>query len=133
MKVVLDCNVLISAGITEGTCRKLLLELVERHQIFLSQPIIDEYLEVSKRPKFKEAQKKLQSIFKILLGVATLVEPAPCPFQLPDPLDEVYLATALTAKANSLITGNKRHFPDTPYKKVHILRPREFLEQIKSP
>ncbi len=131
MKVVLDCNVLISAGITDGICRKLLLEVVEHHQNFFSPAIIEEFLGVIKRPKFKEVYKNLQQWFRVILDVSVLVYPDSCPFQLPDPDDEIVLATALAAKADFIITGNKKHFLNSPYSGVFVLSPRAFLNKLK--
>ncbi|QWR77079.1 hypothetical protein [Candidatus Magnetomonas plexicatena] len=49
MRVVLDCNVIISAGLNNGTCMELIEEVVLHHQLFLSQGIVDEYHEVTSR------------------------------------------------------------------------------------
>ena len=47
---------------------------------------------------------------------------------LPDSKDQAYLDAALAAKAAVLITGNKKHFPDSAYQGVRIVSPRQFLE-----
>ena len=102
MKVVVDCNVLISAGINnKGTCRQFISEVARNHM-------------------------------ELILREATFIRPISCLFRLPDPDDEIYLATALTVKADVLVTGNKKHFPLPRYGDVLILRPREFLDSIKS-
>ena len=51
MKVELDCNVLISADQTDGTCRNVIDRVVQRHQIILSTPILSEYKTVAGRPR----------------------------------------------------------------------------------
>ena len=38
MRVVLDCNVLISAGLTDGACRQVLAEVIRRHDWCHRQP-----------------------------------------------------------------------------------------------
>ena len=51
MKVVLDCNVLISVAQTDGACRKVIDRVVRHHQIILSAPILSEYVAVATRPR----------------------------------------------------------------------------------
>lgn len=62
MRVVLDCNVLISAGQTAGTCRKVIDRVVRHHQIILSAPILSEYLAVAERPRLIPYVSALRSI-----------------------------------------------------------------------
>jgi len=47
-----------------------------------------------------------------------------------DPSDNIYLACAVEAKANYLITGNSEHFEEAGniYMGVNIITPRAFLE-----
>jgi predicted nucleic acid-binding protein len=47
MRVVLDCNVLISAGLNPGICRTVLHEVLESHQCILSAQILQEYVTVA--------------------------------------------------------------------------------------
>ena len=39
MKVVIDCNVLVSAARIDGVCRAVIDTVVRRHEIVLSSPI----------------------------------------------------------------------------------------------
>ena len=133
MKVVVDCNVLISAGINnKGTCRQLISEVARNHEVFLSHEILDEYLRTIAKPHLSRHREKLHVVMELILREATFIRPISCLFRLPDPDDEIYLATALTVKADVLVTGNKKHFPLPRYGDVLILRPREFLDSIKS-
>lgn len=40
MKVVIDCNVLVSAARIDGVCRKVIDRVVRQHEIVLSDPIL---------------------------------------------------------------------------------------------
>jgi putative PIN family toxin of toxin-antitoxin system len=131
MKVVIDCNILISAGLKDGICRSLVLKVLNNDQIFFSEEIATEYNEVMLRPHFKPI-KEIQKIIYNILSVGILVTPLPCPYKLPDPDDEIYLTTALTAKTNLLLTGNKKHFPLDQYEDVKIINPRQFIDQFYS-
>ncbi|MBF0608136.1 MAG: putative toxin-antitoxin system toxin component, PIN family [Candidatus Magnetobacterium sp. LHC-1] len=128
MKVVLDCNVIISAGLNSGVCRDLVDEVILHHELILSPGIISEYQRVI--PRFKlnaEVTEKLKEIVTELLMIATLIDPLPFNVSLIDNDDEVYLTTALTAKVDVLITGNRKHFPFPQYEGIFILSPGEFL------
>jgi len=46
MKLVLDCNVLISEGWSDGTCRRVFFEIIENHTPIVSPKIIGEYTQV---------------------------------------------------------------------------------------
>jgi len=51
-----------------------------------------------------------------------------------DPSDNIYLACAVEAQAGYLVTGNLIHFLEAgnPFKGVHILTPREFLNVLQT-
>ncbi len=49
MKVVIDCNVLVSAARSRGVCGMVIIEAVRRHEIVLSDPIVDEYKTIAER------------------------------------------------------------------------------------
>jgi putative PIN family toxin of toxin-antitoxin system len=110
MKVVLDCNVLISAGLNAGTCRSVLSDVVRAHQLILSQAILQD-VTVARRPRFAVAGNTLIGLIKAVSGNAVLVDPDPASVPLPDPKDQIYLDTAIAAGAEVVITGNKMHFP----------------------
>ena len=128
MKVVLDCNVLVSAARIDGTCREVIDRVVRRHGIVLSEPILSEYEDVAGR----RSQTPYRDTMKFVIGeierLAVLVEPANIVFGLRDPDDEVYLATA-TAGDALLITGNTRDFTEARYGSVEVWSPRVFLDR----
>ena len=48
----------------------------------------------------------------------------------PDESDNRILEYAVRAKADFIITGNKRHFPFEEFKSSKIVTPREFINSI---
>ena len=52
VRAVIDTNVLVSALIHDGKPRKLILELLNRHTVILSQQMLIELAEVAGRDKF---------------------------------------------------------------------------------
>lgn len=133
MRVVLDCNVLVSAAISRGTCRQVLDEVAHSHTLCYSQATLQEFLRVSRYTYIKPYFPRVQKIVKTILRIGVEVIPADRSITLPDPDDVVYLQTALAAKADILITGNRKHFPFENYAGVRVLSPREFLSQLKPP
>ena len=43
MRVVIDCNALVSVARSGGTCAKVVIEAIRNHEVVLSEPIVDEY------------------------------------------------------------------------------------------
>ena len=128
MRVVLDCNVLVSAARVDGACRALLDRVMRRHDIVLSQPILAEYAAVAERPRQALYRDALRTVIAEIEHVAVIVEPADAVYGLRDPDDEVYLATAEAGGA-VLITGNTRDFTEPRYGTVEVLTPRAFLDR----
>ena len=127
MKVVLDCNVLIAAGITNGTCRHVVEVVVREHEWYVSEPTVHEFLAVSQRAPLRRYRLRFEAIYQVLSTTAISVQPDPTPISLPDPDDVVYLQTAVAAQADVLVTGNQRDFPFGQHKGVRIYTPQEFL------
>lgn len=127
MKVVLDCNVIISAGLTDGTCRKVMLEIFQNHSLCISEEILLEYSEVISRTKFSNVREYLYSLIERICEVSELVTITRSKFSLPDKKDLIYLDTALSAGAQYLITGNNKDFPEAKYKTTPVITPAEFL------
>ena len=48
----------------------------------------------------------------------------------PDPGDDKFIACALAGKADFLVTGNKRHFPQTEFRNTRVVNAAELLEFI---
>lgn len=129
MRVVLDCNVIVSAARAEGVCREVFTQATQYHHVFLSPPIIHEYERVAERPEHGFYRDDFWAIIEEIKKVSIIVEPAAVAFQIKDPDDEVYLATA-TAGGAVLVTGNRRDFTESRYGTVEVLSPRAFLEHI---
>jgi putative PIN family toxin of toxin-antitoxin system len=113
MKVVLDCNVFVSAAISRSTCRQLLDEVARFHALFYSRETLQEFLTVMKYTHLRPYYPRAKKIIKMVLRLGVEVRPAGEPIELPDPDDAIYLQTALAAKADVLVTGNRKHFPYT--------------------
>ena len=128
MRVVIDCNVVVSAARAGGVCGKVIIEATRNHGVVLSEPIVDEYGAVAGRLAHARYRGGLLAMIAELEQAAVFVEPADVVFGLRDPDDEIYLATA-TAGGAVLITGNTRDFTEPRYGSVEIFSPRAFVDR----
>ncbi|MCY3941465.1 MAG: putative toxin-antitoxin system toxin component, PIN family [Gammaproteobacteria bacterium] len=128
MRVVLDCNVLVSAARVDGTCREVINRVVLAHEIVLSKPILSEYKAVAERRSQRPFREALTFVISEIERLAVVVEPVNVVFGIRDPDDEVYLATAEAGGA-TLITGNIRDFTEARYGSVEVWSPRTFLDR----
>ena len=129
--VVIDTNVIVSALITKNpnaaTTRVLELALMGEIVPLYDQDVLDEYLEVLTRKKFKLKETPIQYIIKTITinGIDTLrtsfLE------DMPDEDDRVFYELSLSEPDSLLITGNSKHFPRTP----RVVSPSEFLRIIE--
>jgi len=131
MIIVVDCNVVISAGLAGGLPQQLLCSLLANHQLIVTPAILEEYRGVAARPKFAKHTDKLSALIDQIVNVAEQVDDLPSTFSLPDQDDEIYLAAASTAGARYLVTGNIKHFPDSPYGEVEIVSVRDLATQLE--
>ena len=129
--VVIDTNVIVSALITKkpnaATTRVLELALMGEIVLLYDQDVLDEYLEVLTRKKFKLKEDSIQYIIKTITinGIDTLrtsfLE------DMPDEDDRVFYELSLSEPDSLPITGNSKHFPRTP----RVVSPSEFLRIIE--
>jgi putative PIN family toxin of toxin-antitoxin system len=129
MKIVIDCNVLIAASLKDGLCRKVLCNVIQSHESYISEPILLEFLQVARRHKFKQYQAHLEYYIQLYAEVAQVLTPQPCKIDLPDKKDIMYLDLCTSIQAAYLITGNSKDFPDKKYGETIIISPTEFYEK----
>ncbi len=130
MRIVIDCNVLVSAAISSGgACRQVLDRVIRFHEWYFSKQTLEEYVAVSRYAHLRKYRRKLDAIRDSMLKTGIEIEVrSGDPDLLPDPDDVIYLDIAFAVKADLLITGNRKHFPQYTYRGVRILSPREFLD-----
>jgi putative PIN family toxin of toxin-antitoxin system len=129
LRVVLDTNVVVSAVLSERGPPARLLDLVLAGELrAVSEPrILAEYRQVLARPKFELGMTYVSTLLEVLEAVALSVAAPPWPGKLPDPDDEVFLATAWYAQA-MLVTGNIKHYPPESRRDARVATPRQFWD-----
>ncbi len=119
MRLVLDTNIVVSALLWNGTPRLLLKGAQDRKiELFTSMPLLDELSDVIGRRKFDRKIAAFQMNAKQIIGtytvLATVVSPEVTSRIASDIDDDVVIGTALAAKADGLVSGD-RHLLDLNY------------------
>jgi len=129
-RLVLDTNVLVSAVHVGGPPEELLLLANQGAiELFLSPFILKETSVVLKE-KFGWGKERIRLLLDVLEEVATVIAPeTDLKVITNDKADNRILACAVDAKADFLVTGDKRHLlPLKGYRDIHIVTPRECLD-----
>jgi uncharacterized protein len=93
--------------------------------------LLNEYETVLKRPRFKLGHKEITELMgKINQKAVMVTPPKHLKILKADEPDNRILECAIKAKADFIITGNKRHFPFEEFKGSKIVTPREFINSI---
>ncbi len=132
MRIVLDTNVLVSAFLSpEGAPAQVLTFLLAGELTLLfDERILTEYAEVLARPRFALAPADVAEILRQLEADGERVAASASIAPLPDADDLPFLEVALSGKADALVTGNVRHFPEGLG--VTVLSPRALLQRLEA-
>lgn len=131
--IVLDTNVLVSAGISpNGPPAKIVAGHVLSGMVVAvtCKSVSAEYREVFSRAKFLRYEFPPLWLEFLIEESMQLAEPASWPQTCPDPKDAVFLALAHSAGA-WLVTGNLKHFPSRVRGGVRVVSPAEYLARIE--
>ncbi len=128
MKVVIDTNILVSEAIRDGIPEIVIQFIVDRPEFewIVSQEIMTEYIEVLQRRKLKLSEEVQREWIDLLQTVTKLIE-VKIEVDFPrDRKDAKFLACAIAANADFLITGD-RDFEDVQMlENTTILSVRDF-------
>lgn len=130
--VVLDTNVIVSAGIKPGSAPATLIMdwvLDGQIQVVTSPWIVEEYREVVRRAKFRRYGFPPPWLEFLIDESLRLPDPAAWPLRGPDPKDMPFLALANDSGA-WLVTGNLKHFPETLRGEIKVLSPSDYLAHL---
>ena len=129
MGFLIDTNLWISFLITKDHS-KLDKILSDKLAILLySQELIDEFIEVAQRPRFKKyfSTDDLQTLLMTMSARAYFIEISSSIEVCRDPKDNFLLALAKDGKGTHLITGDKDLLILKTYGKTKILTITEYL------
>jgi putative PIN family toxin of toxin-antitoxin system len=129
--LILDTNVLVSANLNGDGFEALVVSLAlnRKVQLYVSEPILAEYEQVLLYPRLKFGPQQVDRFMALVRRASVLVKPAHLVSESTDDADNRFLECAEAARADFLVTGNKRHFPKR-WKKTQVVNARELLAMI---
>ena len=139
-RIVIDTSTLVGAALrSDSTPRKALLEALATSDLCASTETLaelervldnkkfDRYLDQTLRREFVALIRRQSHIFAVETTDLEAVEP-PCR----DPEDNKFLALALAAEANVLISSDDDLLVLQPWRGIPIVTPADFLSRGKS-
>ena len=131
LKVVIDTNVFISSFF--GGLPREIIDLWKDEKIIicLSQEIIEEYVEVLHRLDVDNNEiKKLTRLFAECYNSIFTIETISLDLVQDDPDDNKFIECAVALESKIIISGDKHLLNIHKYIDIHIVSPREFIEQF---
>ena len=140
LRVVLDTNVFVSSLLsTEGTPAQLLNAWREgRYMLVTSPAIIAEVVEVLESPRISKKylirHQDVENLVDVLKTDAVLVPgEAGVKGSVPrDPRDEMFLACAIDANADCIVSGDRHLLDLQTFRGIPILTVKEFAEELEN-
>jgi hypothetical protein len=139
LRVVLDTNVFVSSLLsTQGLPAQVLNAWREgRYMLVISPPIIAEIVDVLESPRLsKRYFIRPEDIEQLvdLLKTDTIIVPGRAVVKgtVPqDPRDEVFLACAVDANADCIVSGDRHLLDLQTYRGIPVLSVKEFAEKLE--
>ena len=130
MRIVLDTNVLASGLLTPFGSSGGILRMVFSGELLLclDARILAEYKDVLHRPKFKLNRDHISLLLDFIKQYGQSISSSPLQNRLPDPDDEPFPEVAITGRVVSLVTGNRLHYPPSPFEGINIFSPSQFVQ-----
>lgn len=142
MNAVIDTNVWVSGLINRNGMSARVLDAYRdlRFTVVTSEPLLEELVEVLRRPKivrkYGVTDEDVQALQELLRRHAVVVPIHHTVRVCRDPDDNVVIETAERGKAQFLVTGDadlweakevQAYLRD---RRIHVLNPKEFLDKI---
>ena len=131
LRLVIDTNVLVSAALKPDGLQRttFLLAITKPGRLYVSTPVLEEYAEVLSRPELSIRKGLRLQLLQLIKNHGHLVAASRQIEVTSDPDDNIFVECADAARADFLITGNRKHFPAF-WKSTKIVTPREFVSLV---
>jgi putative PIN family toxin of toxin-antitoxin system len=131
VRVFLDTNVLVSAFATRGLSADVFRHVLAEHTLVTGEVVLRE-LRRALRQKLKLPSRVVDSIDRFLREYEVVPRPsAPAEITVRDPDDKWILASALAARAEVLVTGDRDLLVLGSRAPLRILDPRGFWNLVR--
>ncbi|BAU67277.1 nucleotide binding protein, PINc [Stanieria sp. NIES-3757] len=128
MKVIIDTNILVSAALKNRQPEQVVLLVASNYQWLVSTEILQEYEQILSRKKLNIDQDKRSRFIRLIKQLTNLVEVNSVIDFPRDRKDAKFLACAMAAKADFLITGDRDFSEAQQLIETKIISVREFIE-----
>lgn len=128
MRVVVDTNVIVAALLTPGRTPERCLDALRARgaTVLVDERVTAEYRAVIARPKFKSVDPaRASALVESLIAGAERVEVTAYAGPMVDGDDRAFVEVALAGRADAIVTGNAKHFPEGLG--VEVMSPAEAL------
>jgi putative PIN family toxin of toxin-antitoxin system len=132
IRAVVDTNVLVSGLLSPAGNESLILLAIHQGLVrpCFSEEILEEYAAVLARPKFAFPPEEIATALTMFRSQGELFVPEVSATVSSDPADTKFLQCAEAARADYIVTGNKRDFPDALYGVTRVVSAGELLDRI---
>lgn len=133
MKILLDTNILISASISNGKPRMLLIKGIgNEFTIVASKQLMKELGEVLTRPKFNLSLSEITKFLSTVKRTVKLVK-VKSGFNVieNDPDDNIVINTAYDAKADYIVTGDPDLLDLGEFRGIKVVTVNEMLKILE--
>jgi len=136
VKAVIDTQLFLRAAINPNSlASKIIFDLGNQYTLVASKAITGEVRNVlyrwELRIKFPHLTDKIAERLLATFVRAEMVEPESVPSVSRDPKDDKFIACALAAKANYIISEDKDLLVLNPYQGIQIINALDFLHMIQ--
>jgi uncharacterized protein len=128
-RIIIDTNLWISFLITKDYTKLDEILFTKKAILIFSQELLDEFLEVTKRPKFRRffSTEDIETLLETIEEYAIFIEVKSIVKICRDPKDNFLLALAKDGKATILLSGDKDLVTLGKFGKTNILTMSDFL------
>lgn len=130
MRVFLDTNVIVSAVTTRGLCADVFRTVLADHGLVTCPKVLQEIKRILQQ-KFSVPDSLITEYLELIREEAIMAESKELPdVQIKDIDDIQIIGAALSGKADVLVTGDREVQDIKRIKKLRIVSPREFWEEL---
>lgn len=129
-RIIIDTNLWISFLITRDFIKLDEIIFSKESILVFSQELLDEFLEVAKRPKFRHffSFDDIEEILETIEGYADFVNVQTKIGVCRDPKDNFLLSLSIDGNADFLLTGDKDLLDLTKFGETRIITISDFLQ-----
>jgi uncharacterized protein len=129
LRLVLDTNIVVSAALKPDGLERVafLVAITKPARLYVSEQVVKEYADVLGRSELRIRRGARLQFLDLIRNRSIMISPRVHLAVSAEPGDNKFIECADAARADYLITGNRRHFPQY-WKATKVISAREFVE-----